>query len=366
MTILQMTNAYGARTGGVRTHLDTVRPLYAARGHRAALLVPGEREAWESDEHGPRITLRGPVLPVNRDYRNIWSRATVLAAVERLQPDVVEILDKWTLPRCARALATRRPVLGFTCERLDQVLPPYVGSGPLQHGLIRRYNRWFARQFGTVVAHSAYSAAELLAAGATNVVRVPLGVDLATFRPAARDAVLRQELLAGAEVLLVFVGRLVPEKQVSLLPAMMQRLGPRYRLVVAGAGPGEALLRAAPGTTLLGFRRSRAEVATLLASADVFVFPSAIEAFALSVLEALASGCRVAAVRGGAVAEVLPPAAGSLCRATAPALAAAVERAAGLAPAGAAAAGRAVASRYRWDTYVDRILALHQAALESR
>jgi len=367
MTILQMTNAYGPRTGGVRTHIDQVRPLYAAQGIRAALLVPGERSNAAEDAYGPVLTVAAPVLPINRDYRNIVSGAAVAAAVAHLQPDAIEVLDKWTLPRLApRLAAPGRSVLGFSCERLDQVLPAYLGhSQPVLRG-IAAYNRWFCRQFTTVVCHSRYSAAELRGAGADNVVTVPLGVAGEHLGLGLPDEAWRRELLGDGRALLVYVGRLVAEKNVRLLSAMMAHLAPEgYRLAVVGAGPEseERRLRAAPGTRLLGFVRDRERLQALLASCDVFVFPSAIEAFALSVLEALASGCRIAAVAGGAVPEILPPGAGVLARGEAAALAEAVRRAMALPRSAAAAAGRRTAGQLTWGRYVDRILALHQESM---
>ncbi len=364
MTILQMTNAYGPRTGGVRTHIDQVRPLYAARGIRAALLVPGARASQTEDAYGPVLTVAAPVLPINRDYRNIVSSAAVRDVVARLQPEAIEVLDKWTLPRLALSLtAPGRSVLGFSCERLDQVLPAYLGHSRAVYRGIAAYNRWFCRQFTTVVCHSRYSTAELRAGGAGNVVTVPLGVAAEWQRAEPRDEAWRRELLGDGRALLVYVGRLVAEKNVRLLSAMMASLAPEgYRLVVVGAGPAaeERRLQAAPGTQLLGFVRDRSRLRTLLASCDGFVFPSAIESFALSVLEALASGCPVAAVAAGAVPEILPPGAGVLARPHAAALAEAVRRALALPRPAAAASGRRVARQLTWGRYVERVLALHQ------
>ncbi len=367
MTILQMTNAYGPRTGGIRTHLESIRPVYARMGLTAALLVPGERDEWRSDAYGPVVSLAAPVIPLSPDYRNLWARGPVLRAVRELRPDVIELIDKWTLPAVAGELARLGlPTLGFSCERLGDVLAPYLGRGAcVRHG-IRRYNGWFCRQFRTVVCHSHYAAEELCRAGAENVVRIPLGVHLEVFRPDARDEALRAELLGDGEHLLLYVGRLVREKGVRLLPAMMRELAPEgCRLVVAGAGPAgeEALLRAAPGMTLLGFTRDRARLAGLYASCDAFVFPSGIETFALSVLEALASGCRVAAVRGGAVPEVLPPGAGVLAEPRPEALAGAVRSALELGSETAAAAGRRAAEQYPWKRTAAAVVAQHRKGL---
>lgn len=362
MRLLLATNAYGPATGGVRTTIDTLRRLYAAAGHEAALLFPGATHGEGVDEYGPLLRVQGTELPWNRAYRNIFNLRAARRVIDRLRPDAIEIHDKWTLPRLARPLAADgRSVLGFSLERLDCVLRPYLGDGPLLARTIRRYNRWFAAQFETVVCHSQFAAAELAAAGAGNVVVLPLGVDLATFTPAARDEAWRAAMLDGRPRLLAYVGRLVPEKNVALLGEAMRRLEAaepgRYRLVIAGGGPEAARLSTAPATRYLGFVRDRAEVARIYASADALLFPSSIEAFGLTVIEALACGCPVAAAAGGGCDEVLVPRVGVRALPTAAHLAAAVP----VAMACDRAAARRVAAGYRWELLASRLLDLHRA-----
>lgn len=365
MTILTLTSAYGPRTGGVRTQIDALRREYRAAGHETVLVHPAATAGRRTDESGPVYELAGPELPVNREYRNLWALGPVERVIDDVRPDLVEIVDKWTLPRLGGRLRRRGvPVVGFSCERLDRVLPAYLPGWALGAPL-RAYNRWFARQFDAVVCHSEFAAEELRAVGATPVV-VPLGVDAERFGGAAPDAAWRAELLgAKGRHLLLYVGRLVPEKRVGLLAEVMAHLAPRgCRLAVVGAGPLAGELAAAPGTTLVGFVRDPARLARLYASADVFIHPSNIEAFGLGVLEALAAGCRVVTARGGAAAEVLPR--GWPTAADAPshwadvvwrALHADAER--------AARQARARAAAFRWSTTARRLLALY-AALGAR
>ena len=363
MRILLATNAYGPTTGGVRTTIDQLRARYAAAGHEAALLIPGVEDGHDADALGPVVRVKGQELPWNRAYRNIFNLGAAQRVIDRLQPDAIEIHDKWTLPRLAQRLAgDGRSVIGFSLERLDRVLRPYLPASPVLDHQIRRYNAWFARQFETVVCHSRFAAAELEAVGARNVVVLPLGVDLETFTPAARDEAWRVAMLDGRERLLVYVGRLVPEKNVALLGSTMARLEAstpgRYRLLIAGGGPAADQLAAAPGARYLGFVRDRAEVARIYASADALLFPSSIEAFGLTVIEALACGCPVAAVTGGGCDEVLVRGVGVRARPRADCLAAAAAAALRC----DRAAARAVAQRYCWELLVERLLQLHGAA----
>lgn len=363
MTIVQLVASYGPRTGGIRTQVDALRRCYRAAGVETVLVVPGAADGSDADESGRIVRVRAPEFPLNRAYRTPVRLAAIEAVVAAQAPTAVEIIDKWTLPLLARRLRARGlPVLGFSCERLDQVLPPALAG----RGLIRRYNQWFGRQFDALVSHSRFNADELRAVGARPEL-VPLGVDLTVFRPAARDEALRREWLGGGERLLVYAGRLVPEKRVELLAGLMQRLAPRgVRLVIAGSGPLADSLAAAPGTRLLGHTRDTARLAALYASADVCVLPSPVESFGLSALEAAACGTPVVASTLGATGELLPRA-WPRCRPEASCLAAAVLRALDLPREPHARLARATAERYTWEATATRLLELHaRAARELR
>jgi glycosyltransferase involved in cell wall biosynthesis len=78
-------------------------------------------------------------------------------------------------------------------------------------------------------------------------------------------------------------------------------------LVIAGAGPQEAALRAAApeDVTFLGYLDRAQALPELYASCDAFVFSSFTEMLGLVVLEAMASGLPVIAAPVGGVADHL-------------------------------------------------------------
>jgi glycosyltransferase involved in cell wall biosynthesis len=134
------------------------------------------------------------------------------------------------------------------------------------------------------------------------------GVDADRFHPRHRSAVMRARLSDHHpdDLLLLYVGRLSPEKRLAdLRPALEQVSG--VRLALAGDGPARpALERHFAGLPVhfAGYLRGEA-LAAAYASADVFVFPSALESFGLVVLEAMASGLPVVAARVGGVSEMV-------------------------------------------------------------
>jgi len=156
-----------------------------------------------------------------------------------------------------------------------------------------------------------FAAAEFNEIGTSNIVRVPLGVDLETFSPAHRNEELRAKMLKGGDVLLVHCGRLSPEKKpersLQVLRELLNR-GINARLVYIGSGPLHKKLydssRDIP-VTFWGYVANKNLLAQMIASADVSLAPGPIETFCLAALESLASGTPVVASETSAVGEFL-------------------------------------------------------------
>jgi glycosyltransferase involved in cell wall biosynthesis len=134
------------------------------------------------------------------------------------------------------------------------------------------------------------------------------GVDAEQFHPRFRRDDVRAALSDGhpEDVLLLYVGRLAPEKNLDQLRAVLERV-PRTRLALVGGGPQrEALAAHFAGLPVhfAGYRTGRS-LAEAYASADLFVFPSAFESFGLVILEAMASGLPVISTRVGGAGDMI-------------------------------------------------------------
>lgn len=143
-----------------------------------------------------------------------------------------------------------------------------------------------------------------------------MGVDCDAFRPDARRPEARERLLArvdGGEntVLLLYCGRLAPEKNISLLAELIEMLAPDasrdFRLLIAGDGIlresflADAAARVPGRVHWLGFVAGRNELAALYAGCDIFVHPNPAEPFGIAPMEAMAAGLPLVAPDAGGV-----------------------------------------------------------------
>ena len=318
MRVVQVANFYGPRSGGLRTAVDRLGAEYCAAGHEVFLIVPGSYADRSLLPTGVvRITLPAKLIPFTGGYRAVMP-APVRALLAALRPDALEVSDRLTLRslgRWGREHGARTVMISH--ERLDrlagQVLPP----GPAR-SLADFANARTAADYDTVVCTTGFAREEFDRIGATNVVTVPLGVDLQTFHPRRHSHLVRQQWATPTQLLLVHCGRLSVEKRadrsIDALAALCD-FGVDARLVVAGEGPLRARLQrqaARLPVDFTGFISDRHTVAGLLASADVTLAPGPHETFGLAALESLACGTPAVVSRTSALSEIVTPDSGAL------------------------------------------------------
>ena len=301
MHIADVTLFFAPHSGGVKRYvLAKHGHLSRIPGVRHTLIVPGPRDA----EVSPGIfEMRSPPTPWRGGYRipvRTWRWRTFL---NRIAPDVIEAGDPyhlaWTVLGAARDLDI--PAVAFAHSDLSRLFAHHVApaAGPITDWYLRRlYSR-----FDLVLAPSQVIAARLAANGVEHVLVQPLGVDGDAFHPSRCDRALRAELGLAPDVrLLVFAGRMAPEKQIPVLIEALAHLGEAYHLILVG---GEVQERISPNVTVLPYEQDSARLARLLASSDALVHAGVHETFGLIVIEAMACGRPVVAVRSGALAELI-------------------------------------------------------------
>ena len=301
MHIVDVTLFFAPHSGGVKRYLLAKRHFFSTQGDlRHTLVVPGARDRVRDGI----VELGGfPQLRVPGGYRvpfriDRWSRV-----LRELKPDVIEAADPYHLPWVVLGVAERLgiPAVAFAHSDLARLFAdrfaPAIGRATAL------YIKHLYRRFDCVLAPSKLIAERLGDLGVANVAIHPLGVDGAIFHPSCADPALRDELgLAPDTRLLIFAGRMAREKEIPLLLRVLEALRETYHLLLVGGERREAL---APNVTMLPYEQDQARLARLLASSDALIHAGRHETFGIILVEAMACGLPVIAVRSGAVTEIV-------------------------------------------------------------
>lgn len=346
---VHLTNSYHATSGGIGTFYREMLKYAGEHGRRMSLIVPAEAASIEPvGEHGRIHHLAAKPSPLgDRRYRILWPWGQTARRVSEIlraeQPDLVEVSDKYTLPiftgrlRAGWVQGVRRPVtVATTHERMDDAARAYLGWNGIGKWLTGVYlKRYYFLMADHHVANSAYTLAEIEPYQANRLIHrslhvLPMGVDTGGLDPASRSPEMRCRLASLCESpcdsrLLLYVGRLSPEKNLPLLVEMMKHLATNYVLVLAGDGDLRRTL-VHPRVRAIGYVSDRGALAQLLAGADVFVHPNDHEPFGIAPLEAMAAGVPLIAPRSGGVLSYANDENAWLCEAEPWAFAHAVEQ----------------------------------------
>lgn len=358
--IADITMFYAPASGGVRTYLDAKHHrLDALQGVRHSLLIPGASARHEGGVyHVPALP-----LPFGKGYRFPVRLAPWCNTLRTLKPDLIEVgdpyLTAWAALEARRQLDV--PVIGFYHSDLPLLVSNRMGNWFTPN--VEAYVSKLYGNFDRVLAPSKVMADKLRRLGVRDVHVQPLGVDLETFNPARRDPQVRAELgIADTCRLLIYAGRGSREKNLPVLLDCMRQLGRGYHLLLVGSNMPANV---PDNVSVIGQFCPPDQVARLMASADLLVHAGDQETFGLVILEAMASGTPVVAVRAGAFGEIVNDQCGRLCQPNdARAMALAVREAfeAGARKLGAQAR-RHVEQHYSWDNVVNGLLEHYQAVL---
>ncbi|MCU1639787.1 MAG: mgtA [Nocardia sp.] len=308
LRVLVVAESFLPQVNGVTNSVRRVLDHLASKGHEAVLVAPTGPAKYA----GFRVhVVRGARLPFYRDFRiGLETRRRLRKIMREFEPDVVHIASPATLGYQAAKVATELDVptvaiyqtdlIGFA-ERYD--LP---GGVRTMVALTRRIHL----QVDRTLAPSTASLRQLELMGIPGLARWPRGVDLDQFGPFRRSEELRKRLAPNGELLIGYIGRLAPEKELELLAHL--RPLPGVRLVIVGGGPEEKRLRKLlPGAAFLGVLHG-AELAAAYASLDVFVHTGRHETYCQAAQEAMASGVPVVAPKSGGPIDVVTAGAGFL------------------------------------------------------
>ena len=298
MRVVIVTESFPPDVNGVaHCALQTARHL-VDRGHVPLVVAPATAAGSGPDATAPCPVIRIPSIPLPGypQVRVALPSRRVAAAITEHRADIVHLASPFILGVRGMAAAARLGIPAVAVYQTDLAgyARTYVGAG--EATAWRRIRSVHAAADRTL-APSSVALNDLEAHGVPRVKLWARGVDTERFRPDRRDEAMRRELAPNGELIVGYVGRLAPEKQVELLSGVCGLDG--VRLVIVGDGPSQAgLSEQLPGAVFLG-RRTGDELARIFASLDVFAHTGPFETFCQTVQEAMASGVPVVAPAAG-------------------------------------------------------------------
>lgn len=306
MKIAIFTETFLPKIDGVVTILCQVLERLHEKGHQVLLFgPPGGPPEYAGAEI---VGVGGPPLPFYPELRINIPRRFVWEKVRAFQPDLVHIVAPFFLGPFGLSYARRLnvPILASFHTHVPNYVRHYGGA--IIEPAVWSYMRALHNQAHLNLCPSTETLKDLRSHGFERVRWWKRGIDTGRFTPGPRDAAMRERLSAGRpdELLVLYVGRISPEKRLDLLRDPIFSV-PGVRLAMVGGGPSQEQIRRHfrdTPTTFPGFMRGD-ELVSAYRAADLFVFPSTTETFGLVALEAMACGVPVIAADAGGVRDII-------------------------------------------------------------
>ena len=315
--------------GGPAHHVSLLSGMLDTERYET-LLLHGEVGSGEASlaevarQCGAKTEVVPGLRPELRPLDDLRAFRALVRQMRAFQPDIVHThtAKAGMLGRLAALMALHpRPVIVHTYH--GHVLEGYFGK--LTSWLFRGIEKVLARFSDRLIGVSTATVNDLVrlkVAPRSKFSVVPIGLDLDPFLQLDEQAggSFRAEVgTAPGEILLTFVGRLVPIKRVDVLLrafARARELGAPVRLAIVGDGERrEALEHLAEELSIsdcVRFAGYRADVAQVAAASDIAVLSSDNEGTPVSLIEAGAAGRPAVATAVGGVGDVVTPESGLL------------------------------------------------------
>jgi glycosyltransferase involved in cell wall biosynthesis len=250
---------------------------------------------------GDLVSVPSTAIPGREEYRlGLSLTPAVRRDLAAFNPNVVHVAAPDIVAH--RALSWARshnvPVVASVHTRFDTYLQYYnlKWLEPVARAIMRRYYR----RCDAIVVPAESMAAILRAQRMSNDISLwSRGVDREQFHPGRRSQEWRRAHgIADGEMVVGFLGRLVLEKGLDVFADSIdaaRAMGVDLKVVAIGDGPARDYFRDRLPDAIFTGQLTGPELATALASSDVFLNPSITEAFGNVTLEAMACGLPVIA-----------------------------------------------------------------------
>ncbi|MGQ9863762.1 MAG: glycosyltransferase [Bacteroidia bacterium] len=304
--------------GGPAHHVLLLSEHLDKRGYETLLVAgkepPGEVRAatWQKDRKISLTYLSSMSRGIS--WGDAWSLMEVGKVIRSFRPDIIHT-------HTAKAGAVGR-IGGMIFAPKALRIHTYHGhyfEGYFPTWVTRnfiRLERYLGRHTNAIITLSDQQKADILHYKITSPEKVhviPLGLDLSRWAELPSGDLMRQKWgISKDQMVLGFIGRLVPIKNLPLLVDAVARIKDMYspdklQVVVVGGGSMYAAWQAYAQNQAPGYFRFvgwEEDIPAVLAALDGLVLTSNNEGTPVSMIEALAAGCPVVASAVGGVPDV--------------------------------------------------------------
>jgi len=311
-----MVDSYKPYVSGITNYVDLNKRYFEMAGHEVFVFTFGDLEYKDSE---PRVIYnKGVPLADSGFYLSMRYSSTAKKLLQSM--DIVHVQHPFLSGRLAlRYCRPKQIPIAFTNHtRYDLYAQAYLPMMPeeISQGLLQAYMPSFCDAVDLVIAPSAGMEKVLRQFNVEgNIAVIPNGVELKNFHEAKPFS--RAELgYTADDILLVYAGRLAPEKNLPFLlksfAGVAQTL-PNAHLLLVGSGiqQFEEEIRNMAGELGLGERiRFTGRIAydqlpAYLAMCDIFVTASITEVHPLSVIEAMGAGLPIMGIHSVGVGDTV-------------------------------------------------------------
>ncbi|WP_308635903.1 glycosyltransferase family 4 protein [Paenibacillus silvisoli] len=315
MRLALFTDTYAPEINGVARTLEKWENYLRSRDIPCLVFAPQPESALHNEATVTRFaSLRFFLYPECR--LALPNPIHIHCALQSFQPTIVHVATPFNLGLCGIHYARKRrlPLVASYHTHFDRYLAFYNTRWMVK--MLWRYMEWFHQECRYIFVPSESTLQELKERGwdENRLAVWTRGIDTKSFHPGTdRDTLLARHQLSRHSFIVLYVGRLAPEKNLDCAIAAFAKFQRDVCndavFVIAGDGPSMQTLkqqasREGISACFLGFT-AMPELRQWYAAADVMLFPSPTETFGNVVLEAMACGTAVICADTGGVVNTV-------------------------------------------------------------
>lgn len=318
MRIGIFTDSYKPYTSGVVNSIVSFRDELSALGHELHIFAPSYPH-YDEDEPGV-YRLKSLPSPTNADYTlALPFYPGMQSLLKKIDLDLIHVHSPFIMGQVGLHCAQKQQLpLVFTYHTMyDQ----YVHYVPMAQDLAKKltvqYSKYYCNKCDHIVVPSREVKKKLIREEiVTPITVIPTGVPLHKFVDGDSRWLNEHYPATRNKQILLFVGRLAKEKNLEFLLHAFQVIherNPDTVLVLVAGGPMEEALKELSGH--LELEQNQAVIFTgsvpfeqlvhIYYSSRLFVFTSKTETQGLVLLEAMAAGLPIVAIRAGGVEDMI-------------------------------------------------------------